>query len=126
MSHLKSFLLFSSCIPVWETEHYSNPGLTLATFDLCQERSRGSVSINSADPYFQNPCRMAPLEQGGVVDSIGKVHGVENLFVADDSIVPNRDGSPMSTAYLAGANLSLLISEKDRETRDHAPCRRPR
>lgn len=172
------------------------PGLTLATFDLCQERSRGSVSINSADPlappvidlgefthpedlflfeegfrtyvkrinehvhaidpeyelifpdpailddpvllrefikenvgcnqHFQNHCRMAPFEHGGVVDSIGKVHGVENLFVADNSIVPNMDGSPMSTGYLAGANVALLIIEKDRETRDHAPCRRRR
>ena len=37
---------------------------------------------------WQSHCRMAPLGQGGVVDGTGRVYGVENLFVADDSIVP--------------------------------------
>lgn len=161
------------------------PGLTIGTFDLCQPRSRGSVSINSSDPlappvidlgifnnpadfnlfvagfqtyiqqintaiqgidsdyelifpdqatlanpvllgdfirenvasneHFQSHCRMAPLDQGGVVDSTGKVYGVRNLYVADDSIVPLcMDGSPMASAYLIGANVAQIILDQNK------------
>lgn len=59
---------------------------------------------------WQSHCRMAPLSQGGVVDSRGRVYGVENLFVADDSIVPvAMDGTPMATAYLIAANIARLL-----------------
>lgn len=156
------------------------PGLTLGLFDLCQPKSRGTVSINSANPaaspvinlgilsnsddlalfqsgfsvyiknmvaalqeinpeyelifpdpailddplllsmfiqnqvetnqHFQSHCRMAPLDQGGVVDSTGHVYGVNNLIVADDSIVPqDMDGSPMASAYLIAANIARLL-----------------
>lgn len=161
------------------------PGLTVGTFDLCQPRSRGSVSINSPDPladpvidlgtfndpadfnlfmigfqtyiqnintaiqaidsdyeiilpdsttianpvlladfirenvdcnqHFQSHCRMAPFEQGGVVDSTGKVYGVNHLYVADDSIVPIcMDGSPMASAYLIGANVAQIILDREK------------
>lgn len=156
------------------------PGITAAILDLVQPLSRGSVSINSADPlahpvidlgvlsnpndldlfvsaymtyvkqiniqlqqidplyeliypdpailddpilvaefvkgavgsnlHFQSHCRMAPLAQGGVVDSTGRVYGVQNLFVADNSINPqDMDGSPMATAYLVAANIARLL-----------------
>lgn len=159
------------------------PGITAALVDLCQPRSRGSVSINSPNPldppvinqgeftnsedlqlyvhafqnyvqninlalqaidpfyqlvfpdpailndpdlirafvkdqvgsnqHFQSHCRMAPIEQGGVVDSTGHVYGVQNLIVADNSIVPqNMDGSPMASAYLIGANIARLLKNK--------------
>lgn len=59
---------------------------------------------------WQSHCRMAPLSQGGVVDSTGRVYGVENLFVADDSIVPvPMDGTPMASAYLIAANIARLL-----------------
>lgn len=159
------------------------PGVTAALLDLCQPKSRGSVSISSANPldppvvdlgvlsdpsdlalfvaaystyvkainlqlqlidpayqliypdpallddpalianfvrgavgsnlHFQSHCRMAPLDQGGVVDSYGRVYGVENLIVADNSINPqDMDGSPMATAYLIASNIyRLLIQE---------------
>lgn len=62
---------------------------------------------------FQSHCRMAPLNQGGVVDSRGHVYGVENLLVADDSIVPvAMDGTPMATAYLIGYNIARLLKQK--------------
>lgn len=159
------------------------PGFTLGIVDLVQPLSRGSVSINSANPldppvidlgelsnsndlalfrsaftnyvkeinkeihkidplyqmifpdpstvndhkaltafikrevgsnmHFQSHCRMAPLSEGGVVDSRGQVYGVENLFIADDSIVPVcMDGSPMSSAYLIGANIASILLEE--------------
>lgn len=156
------------------------PGITGAILDLCQPKSRGSVSINSADPlappvvdlgvlsdpsdlalfvsayatyvkniniqlqkidplyqliypdpailddpaqiaafikgavasnfHYQSHCRMASLAQGGVVDANGRVYGVQNLIVADNSINPqNMDGSPMATAYLVAANIARLL-----------------
>lgn len=62
---------------------------------------------------FQSHCRMAPLNQGGVVNSQGYVYGVENLIVADDSIVPvAMDGTPMATAYLIGYNIARMLNQK--------------
>jgi choline dehydrogenase-like flavoprotein len=159
------------------------PGLTIGILDLCQPYSRGSITINSADPlatpvlnlgvlsdsrdldifeaafatyvkqlnlalqaidplyqlifpdpailddpalltafiqaevgsnmHFQSHCRMAPLNQGGVVDSTGRVYGVNNLFVADDSIVPQcMDGSPMASAYLIAFNIARMLKSE--------------
>lgn len=159
------------------------PGLSLALLDLCQPKSRGSITINSSNPldppvidmgaltdhrdltlfrkalqqyvkpitqqiheidsnykmffpnpqifnsdaetnafireefgsnqHFQSHCRMAPLDEGGVVDSKGRVYGVENLIVADDSIVPLvMDGSPMASAYLIGANIARILKDE--------------
>lgn len=156
------------------------PGFALASLDLCQPRSRGSVTIDSANPlaapvinlgsltnsedltlfqlglqvyikninevlqvidpsyrliypdpsilddpslvqdfirenvscneHFQSHCLMAPLDQGGVVDSTGHVYGVNNLIVADNAIVPLcMDGSPMASAYLIAENIAQLL-----------------
>jgi choline dehydrogenase-like flavoprotein len=68
------------------------------------------TSIVSTDFHYQSHCRMAPLSQGGVVDSNGRVYGVNNLIIADNSIVPQpTDGSPMATAYLIAANIASLL-----------------
>jgi len=156
------------------------PGFTPASIDLCQPASRGSVSINSANPlappvidlgllsnsedldlyistfqtyikninaslqamdpyygliypdpailddtaaltdfiqneigatmHFQSHCRMAPLNQGGVVDSSGRVYGVQNLIIADNSIVPQcMDGSPYASAELIAENIAQIL-----------------
>lgn len=156
------------------------PGLALMVCDLSQPKSRGTITINSADPLsppvinlgvftnpsdlalyqaaftiyvkaivnqlqaidplyqlvfpdpailddilllttyiqenvasnqcFQSHCRMAPLDQGGVVDSTGHVYGVQNLIVADDSCVPVAiDGTTMASAYLMAANIARLL-----------------
>lgn len=64
----------------------------------------------ASNQCWQSHCRMAPLDQGGVVDSFGQVYGVNNLYVADDSIVPvAMDGTPMATAYLIAANIARLL-----------------
>lgn len=156
------------------------PGLTIMLVDLPQPLSRGTVSINSADPLappvidlgilsnpsdlnlyiaafqtyvkavniqlqqidpqyrlifpppeilddtaaltafiqdsiasnmtFQSHCRMAPLNQGGVVDSNGRVYGTVGLYIADNSIVPQcMDGTPMATGYLIAENIARLL-----------------
>lgn len=169
------------------------PGVTLGLFDLCQPKSRGTITINSSNPldppvidlgtfsnpddlalfrlgfqtyikginlalqaidplyeliypdpailddpvllddfirdsvscnqHFQSHCRMAPIDQGGVVDGTGRVYGVQNLFVADDSISPqDMDGSPMASAFLIGANIAKIIIDENSHNKDgHLP-----
>lgn len=153
------------------------PGFTVGLFDLVQPLSRGTVSINSANPlvppvidfgllcnsddldlyvagfqtYIKNlnqqlqsidpsyqllvpdpslldPGNVALLEayikdaaeanmhfqshcqMGTVVDSHGRVFGVNNLYVADNSINPLvMDGSPMASGYLVAAQIARLL-----------------
>ncbi|MFI4962894.1 MAG: GMC family oxidoreductase [Legionellales bacterium] len=68
------------------------------------------VSTIDTDMHFQGHCKMAPLNQGGVVNSTGHVYGTNNLIVADDSIAPvAMDGAPMASAYMIAANIANLI-----------------
>lgn len=63
--------------------------------------------------HFQGHCRMAPIDQGGVVDSEGHVYGVKNLVVADDSINPiSMDGNTMASAYLVAENIARMLLQK--------------
>lgn len=81
--------------------------------NLVADFIRENVICNQS---FQSHCRMAPQNQGGVVDSTGRVYGVSNLFVADDSIVPQcMDGATMASAYLIGANIARMINESQKE-----------
>lgn len=64
----------------------------------------------ASNEHFQSHCRMAPLKQGGVVDSNGRVYGVNKVRVADNAVVPLCiDGSPMATAYLIAFIIANLI-----------------
>jgi len=66
--------------------------------------------IAGTDYHYQGHCRMAPLNQGGVVNSQGKVYGVNHLIIADNSIVPSPiDGSPMTSAYLIAWNIAKIL-----------------
>jgi choline dehydrogenase-like flavoprotein len=77
-------------------------------------------SANSAQS-FQSHCRMAPQNQGGVVDSTGHVYGVENLIVADDSIVPTgMDGATMASAYLIAANIASILLSQGHTSHSHS------
>lgn len=77
--------------------------------NLTADFIRANVICNQS---FQSHCRMAPQDQGGVVDSFGRVYGVRNLIVADDSVVPQcMNGATMASAYLIAANISRLIIE---------------
>lgn len=60
--------------------------------------------------HQQSSLRMAPLGQGGVVDRYGRVHGVRQLIVADDSIIPfTVDGNTSAPAYLIGYTLAKQL-----------------
>ena len=57
-------------------------------------------------------CRMAPLDQLGVVDERLSVYGITGLKVADLSIVPsNVSGNTMSTALMIGERAADLFIE---------------
>ena len=66
--------------------------------------------VVGSNQSFESHCRMAALAQGGVVDSTGRVYGVNNLFVADNSINPQpMTGSTMFTGFLNAENIVELF-----------------
>jgi choline dehydrogenase-like flavoprotein len=84
---------------------------TISDINLLTDFLKETVSCNE---HFQSHCRMAPQDQGGVVDSNGFVYGVQNLIVADNSVVPMcMDGAPMSSAYLIAANIAQLLIDNN-------------
>ena len=55
-----------------------------------------------------------------VVDAQGRVHGLENLFVADGSVLPRSSRvNPALTIYAWALRLASLIAD-DRRTGDHS------
>lgn len=68
--------------------------------------------------HQQGALRMAPLERGGVVDRRGKVYGVKDLIVADDSIIPYTvDGNTSAPAYLIGFTIAQQLLFYDKKLR---------
>ncbi|NQF15946.1 GMC family oxidoreductase [Brevibacillus sp. HB1.3] len=69
--------------------------------------------------HEQGALRMAPLSKGGVVDSYGQVHGVKDLIVADDSIIPfTVDGNTSAPAYLIGNTIAQqLVKQNARDNK---------
>ena len=64
--------------------------------------------------HQQSFLRMAPLNQGGVVDQYGRVYGVQQLIVADDSIIPfTVDGNTSAPAYLIGYTIAKQLLEDE-------------
>jgi len=54
--------------------------------------------------------RMDPNPSKGVVDATGHVHGVENLIIADDTIIPfTVDGNTSAPAFLIGSVIADQI-----------------
>ncbi|MEH7179625.1 GMC family oxidoreductase [Neobacillus vireti] len=62
--------------------------------------------------HQQSSLRMAPFNRGGVVDRFGNVHGVDNLIVADASIIPfTVDGNTSAAAYLIGYTIAKHLTQ---------------
>jgi choline dehydrogenase-like flavoprotein len=61
-------------------------------------------------------CRMSASEEGGVVDSRGRVWGTKNLVVADSSVFPGASGvNPMITVMTLADWISRKLIEDLRE-----------
>lgn len=59
--------------------------------------------------HWSGTCRMARSAEQGVVDSRGRVFGVEGLIVADDSILDTVDGNLGGPAVLVGWTISEFL-----------------
>lgn len=63
--------------------------------------------------HQQGSLRMAPIRNGGVVDRRGAVHGVRDLIVADDSIIPfTVDGNTSAPAFLIGRTIAEQLTKR--------------
>lgn len=72
--------------------------------------------------HQQSSLRMAPLNNGGVVDRFGRVYGVNNLIVADAQTIPfTVDGNTSASAYLIGITIAkqLLRENKGKSNFKH-------
>lgn len=64
--------------------------------------------------HQQGALRMAPFDEGGVVNSRGEVYGVKDLIVSDNSIIPFIvDCNTSSTAYLIGLTIAQQLLEEE-------------
>lgn len=72
------------------------------------------IKQNLFDAYHQQgTLRMAPLKDGGVVNSRGEVYGVKNLIVADNSIIPFIvDCNTTAPAYLIGLTIAQQLLQE--------------
>jgi choline dehydrogenase len=63
------------------------------------------------DPHhFTSHCKMAPLNDGGVVDGNTLVYGTKNVFVADNSICPViPDSDTAAAAMMIGLRTSEIL-----------------
>ncbi len=60
--------------------------------------------------HFVSHCKMAPLEEGGVVDGNTCVYGTKNVFVADNSICPViPDINTTAPAMMIGLRTSQIL-----------------
>nr|QBK89992.1 MAG: flavin-containing amine oxidoreductase [Pithovirus LCPAC101] len=63
--------------------------------------------------HWAGTCSMGKSHHNSVINGNFKVHGVEGLYVADDSIYPTvPDGNTAYPAFLAGNLIAKLLSEK--------------
>lgn len=68
----------------------------------------------------QSMNRMDPNPEKGVVDARGHVHGVENLVVADDTIIPfTVDGNTSAPAFLIGATIAEQLLKEAARNNQH-------
>ncbi len=60
--------------------------------------------------HFVSHCKMAPLDEGGVVDGDTRVYGTKNVFVADNSICPViPDINTTAPAMMIGLRSSEIL-----------------
>lgn len=67
--------------------------------------------------HFVSHCKMAPLENGGVVDGNTRVYGTKNVFVVDNSICPeipdiNTTGPAMMIGLRSAAILKRVLCDE--------------
>ena len=62
----------------------------------------------------QSMNRMGPCSKSGVVDAKGHVYGVENLVIADDTIIPfTVDGNTSAPSFLIGQTIAEQLIQDE-------------
>lgn len=89
----------------------ANPKVEIEYSSEDDEAIKQYVRENIGTTYHGlGTCKMAPIEQLGVVDKSLQVHGVQRLKVADMSIAPgNVSGNTMSTALMIGERAAEIF-----------------
>jgi|SRR5579859_841477 len=84
---------------------------SLTPEDLSSEKVDEFIRRYATGAYhLSSTCRMAPREQGGVVDQKLRVYGVQGLRVADASIFPKLVGvKPQASIVMVGEKCADLI-----------------
>ncbi len=74
-----------------------------------EELRRRVVDNAYSIPHVVGTCAMGPSTGGGVVDALGRVHGIERLSVIDASIIPD---APSGFPHLITIMLAEHLSER--------------
>ncbi|MNN39088.1 Oxygen-dependent choline dehydrogenase [compost metagenome] len=86
------------------------------TLDVIEDDSRLEQFIKENfdhNHHQQSSLRMSPIHEGGVVDRLGRVHGVKDLIVADASIIPfTVDGNTSAAAFLIGYTIANQLRNR--------------
>jgi choline dehydrogenase len=86
------------------------------TLDIINDDTRLEEFIKenfAHNHHQQGSLRMASIRNGGVVDRRGAVHGVKDLIVADDSIIPfTVDGNTSAPAFLIGLTIAEQLRKR--------------
>lgn len=91
--------------------------------DEWREGSWSSVSDASLDDYIRknmasayhltSSCRMGEEDEGGVVDGQLRVHGFQNLRIADASIFPTaHPAHPMASVYMVAERCADFVQQR--------------
>ncbi len=104
-----NYLISQGFLPVGLSDEIIDDTVQLKQF------IRNQINLYGGIHNYMGMARMAPLNQGGVVDEYGRVYGVNSLFVADNSIGPDiMDGATTSSALIIGYNIAQGILELQR------------
>ncbi|HRD56168.1 MAG TPA: GMC family oxidoreductase [Parachlamydiaceae bacterium] len=77
---------------------------------VVEEYVKNNSNLSLDIHHFVSHCKMAPLNQGGVVDGNGIVYGTKNLFVFDNSICPVvPDANTTGSAMMIGLRGSKIV-----------------
>jgi len=78
--------------------------------DSVEAYVKNNTNLSLDIHHFTSHCKMAPLEQGGVVNGNTRVHGTQNVYVADNAICPViPDINTTAPAMMIGYRTSEIL-----------------
>lgn len=91
---------------------------------VVEEYVKNNTNLSLDIHHFVSHCKMAPVEDGGVVDGETRVHGTKNLFVADNAICPTiPDINTTGPAMMIGLRASEILQRVLKKTLRKSSCK---